>query len=438
MRNFFLILVAVLLSAAGLRAQTEWGLASQPRLWQANRINPAFWPEQKVFISLPGIQNTLYFTGPTYGDIIREENGQNVLDVDALIASLEPSNLVREHLEIGTLGFGLRLGKNWGVSFQHTAHFNAWLSYPRALPQLVWQGNAPFIGETLFLDHDLQLYAYNEYAVGAFFESGALQLGGRVKYLAGIGDVSTSRGRASLYTDTAFYQLQFQADYELNTSSYFNYESYNDLALDFDFGQIKTSRLFTANPGLAFDLGIRLNMDRWYLSLSAIDLGGAINWREDVRNYRASGEYRFDGLDISQALTGDSVNFEGALDTLRALFSFPPTSNDYRTELPAKVYIGGGVKLGEKWQAGGLLFSEWYRGEIFAGMSVNANYSPIKWLSLGGSYAIFRKNFANIGLSAAARLGPVQIYALADNAAALFRPASSRYFHGRAGLNLVF
>ncbi|MBK8493085.1 MAG: hypothetical protein IPL49_19935 [Saprospirales bacterium] len=436
MRIFFLTLLA-LLGVAGLQAQAEWGLFSQTGLWQANRVNPAIWPDQKLIISLPGLQNTLFFTGPTYGDVIGEVNGQKVFDVNALIDNLESDNLVREHLEINTLGVGIRLGNSFGVSFQHLVHFNAYLAYPKVLPELVWKGNGPFVGQIIMLDHDLQLYSYNEYAFGGYYERGALQAGARVKLLTGIGDVSTERGRAALYTDTAFYQLQFLADYQLNTSAYFNYQSYNDLELNFDFGQLRLDRLFTANPGLAFDLGIRLKQEKWWLAASALDIG-SINWKDNVRNYRAQGEYKFDGLDISAALTGDSIKFEDALDTLKQLFAFPATEEAYITSLPTKVYLSGGVHLGEKWQVGGTLFSEWYRNTTYAGFAVNAGFTPAEWLTIGGSYGVFRNTFTNIGLSGAARLGPVQLYVLADNITAVFRPSDSRFFHIRTGLNLVF
>lgn len=437
MRVNLLILIAFF-GMTRLLAQSEWGLFSQTDLWEANRVNPAFWPsEKKLILSLPGLQNTLYFTGPTYGDVIRKENGQQVFDVDALINKLKDQNLVREHLEFSTLGLGLRLGGSFGLSFQHLVHFNAYLAYPKTLPQLVWKGNGPFIGQTVLLDHDLQLYAYNEFALGAFFEKNALQAGGRIKLLTGIGDVSTERGRAALYTDTAFYQLQFLADYQLNTSAYFDYQSYNDLQLNFDFGQFRLDRLFTGNTGVAFDLGVRLKQEKWWLAASALDLG-SIRWRKDVRNYRAEGEYIFDGLDISQALTGDSVNFESALDTLKQLFSFPPTYESYSTSLPTKVYLSGGIDLGKRWMVGGALFTEWYRNKSFSGFSINANYQLAKWMNLGGSYAVFRNTFANVGLSGVVKLGPVQFYALADNVTAVFRPADSRYFHLRTGLNLVF
>ncbi|MBK7336916.1 MAG: hypothetical protein IPJ00_12425 [Saprospirales bacterium] len=437
MRKLIITLSIALFGATGLLAQAEWGLFSQPTLWQANRLNPAFWPDQKWTISLPGIQNTLYFSGPTYGDVIREENGAKVFDVDALIDNLEPENLVREHLEISTLGLGVRLGKSFGLSFQHLVHFNAYLSYPKDLPQLAWQGNGAFVGQTMVLDHDLQLYAYNEFALGGFFGGESFQIGARAKLLTGIGDVSTERGSASLYTDTAFYQLQFLADYHLNTSSYFQYETYNDFELNYDFGQIRFDKLFTSNAGFAFDLGARLKREKWWIAGSMVDMG-SIRWTEEVRNYRAEGAYNFDGLDISEALTGDSVEFGDALDTLKQLFAFKPTNEAYTTILPLKIYLSGGVNLSEKWSLGGVLFSEWYREEYFPGFSVNAGFSPAKWINLGASYAVFRNTFANIGLSAAARLGPVQIYAMADNISAVFKPADSRYFHLRAGLNLGF
>ena len=427
-------LVALPLAAS---AQQEIGLHFNRELWQSHKTNPAFLPAEGLTIGLPGLHNTLFFTGPTYGDALRQENGGTVLDVDNLIAQLEDRNLVRENLDIETIGIAFSTGK-WRFGFQHTARFSGFLDYPKELPQLVWKGNAQFVGQTIELGNDLQIFSYNEFGLAAAVELAPVTLGARVKFLTGIGDVSTAeRQSIALTTDEEFYQLTLVSDYQLNTSASFDYESFNDFQLNYDFGRIDPAELFNNNTGWSVDLGVDVDLGKLSLAASVVDLG-QITWNKEVRNYLSDGTFVYDGLDISQALTGDSVNFSQALDTLEQIFHFDSTSVSYQTDLPAKVYLSGTFELTDSWRIGGLLFNEWYRGKRFPAAAVNVQTDLGSWLTVGANYAVYRNTYSNLGLTAILHLGPVQLYALTDNIVAAFHPNESRYFTFRTGLNLRF
>lgn len=404
-------------------------------VWQANKTNPAFFPEDRqIIVSLPGIQNTLYFSGATYGDAFREENGEDVFDVDNLIANLEDRNVVRENLELETVGFAIALGK-LRLSLAHSTRFQAYFNFPKTLPQLIWKGNAQFIGETIDLNNDLQLYSYNQFALGGAWVGETFSIGARFKLLAGIGDVSSVRGEASLYTDPEVYQLEFSADYLLNTSSVLDYQNYNDLELDYSLGQIE--ELMSSNIGWAADLGAQLKLEDWRFSASLIDIG-QIRWTENAKSYSSEGTYSYDGLDVSNALTGDSVSFEQALDTLEAIFAFEETPGAYTTTLPARLYVSAQYDLSETITLGGLFYSEWYRGEMIPAVALSGQFALGEALSLGAVYSVVRDSYFNLGANLRLDLGPVQIYGVTDNIAAAFRPAESRYFQFRTGLNLIF
>ncbi|MCB0622446.1 MAG: hypothetical protein KDC43_00630, partial [Saprospiraceae bacterium] len=83
--------------------------------------------------------------------------------------------------------------------------------------------------------------------------------------------------------------------------------------------------LFNNNTGWSVDLGVDVDLGKLSLAASVVDLG-QITWNKEVRNYLSDGTFVYDGLDISQALTGDSVNFSQALDTLEQIFHFDSTS----------------------------------------------------------------------------------------------------------------
>jgi hypothetical protein len=436
MQRFLLLFSICFLLTHTIFAQQETGLQFMPTVWQGSKINPAAWPEYKVMVGLPGIHNSLFFSGPTYGDAIREENGMNVFDVDQVLSQLGERNEVRDQLEIETISAAMRFGKVV-VGFHHAFRFNAYFNYPETLPQLIWRGNAQYIGQTIDMSNDIHISSYNEIGLSGAVRLFDLTLGARVKYLTGIADLSTARNDLSLYTDPDVYQLTLGADYLVNSSALLDYNDYTDFNLNYGFGQIGGAQLFTSNRGFAFDLGAQLDLGPLTLGASVVDLG-SIRWTEEVTNYSAKGEFTYEGLDISQALTGDSVTFEGALDTLQEIFQFQQTSEAYTTSLPTKVFLNGQLELGRNWIVGASLMSEFYRGQIYGALGLNGTVRLLPGLTLGASYTLFRDTYANFGLHAAVDLGPVQVFALTDNVLAAFRPNDSRFFQFRTGVNLVF
>lgn len=436
------LLFLFLLPGTGLFAQQEIGLHFMHHLWQANKTNPAIVPEANLVIGLPGIRNNLFFTGPAYDDIVfKNEADRSVIDIDRAIAFLQPENLIRDDLELETISFAFKI-HGLTFSFSHAIKYSVFLQYPKTLPQLIWQGNAQFIGETVSLNNDLELTGYNEYAFGAAYKiGGKLTLGAKAKFLNGIGNVSTDRAhrRASLFTDPDIFQLTLDADYRLNSSGALDYESFRDFHLDFNYDPASTQNLFTQNKGFAVDLGLRLEIGKFDISVSMLDLG-SIDWKADVRNYIADGTFKYDGLDFSQALTGQSVNFDEALDTLEQIFQVTEINTGYSTGLPAKVYVSATYQLNKNWEIGGLFFTESYRGKTFPAVALSANVDLIpEIISLGATYAILHDDsFDNIGLNAVVKLGPVQFFGTTDNIISAFQPGNKQNFSVRLGLNLVF
>jgi hypothetical protein len=415
-----LLLAGFLFTLCALQAQAPVGLTYMDELWQSSLANPALQSEHRVVVILPSISNTLSFTGPTYGDAITDVNGNATLDVNAIIASLEDRNELREQFQIGTIGLSLQFG-NIQVGLHHATRFDAFLEYPRELPALIWKGNAQYIGETIPLDNQLRIYGYHEVGLSGSVDLGKVQLGARVKYLSGIGDLSTSRSEASLYTDPEFYQLTLSSDYELQTASSLDYEAFNDFDLNFNFGQLSLEKLFAGNAGVAVDLGAQLDLGKLQLGASVTDLGG-INWQKDVKIFSSQGSFTYEGLDIAQALTGDSVSFEQALDTLAQIFDFQQTTGTYSTSLPTTVYLTGSYQLSNMWSVGAVLSGAFQpeRFEPVAAIFGKAEIGP--WLRVGASYTVVQETFDNLGLSANLCLGPAQLYVLSDNVIALFQP----------------
>jgi hypothetical protein len=432
-----IIILALLVIAAWGSAYAQEDLSTHfmRHTWQANRTNPALFPNYKVAVGLPGFYNSLYLSNITYNDVVVD----NKIDPNAAIAVLdERDNIIRENLDIETINVGVRLGK-FGLSFGHAARFNAFLNYPKALPQLIWQGNAQFIGETVDFAPDIDLFSYQEFSLGVMYDINPnFSIGGKVKLLSGSATTQTTGNRLQLTTSDDVYQLTLDADYTVNTSSSLDYNGFDEVEVNFDFGTFDGGDLFSQNTGIAFDLGARFAFDKFEFAASVIDLGASINWEEEVNNYSLTGVSEFKGLEFADEILEDSTEFGSVLDTLESFYDFTETSNAFSTTLPTRFYLSATYQIRSNWTGGIMFYSERYREETFPALALGTNIDLLPFLNVGGVYAMRSGTFDNLGLNATIKLGPVQLLAATDNIFTALQPKDSNAANLRVGLNLLF
>jgi hypothetical protein len=360
------------------------------------------------------------------------------LDIDNAIAELEDDNRIRENLEVETISLAIRLGDVM-LSAGHSTKFNAFLNYPKTLPQLIWQGNAQFIGQNVDFGSDLQLFGYNEFFLGAALNINKnLTIGARAKWLSGFGDVSTDRTRLNLLTEEEAYRLTLDADFRVNSTGSIAYDGFRDFTVNYDFASFEGEQLFNQNNGIAFDLGAHLQLGRLDLAASVLDLGGTINWEENVQNFTLNGTFPYQGLDVAQDILNDEENLGNAIDTLLETYEFVETQETYTTDLPLRYYLSGSYQLNDTWRLGGMLYNETYRDETFTAAAVGANVQLFSWLNAGATYAFRSERFDNLGVNTNMQFGPVQLITMTDNLLSALRPQDTNSANVRVGLNLVF
>ncbi|MEM9886316.1 MAG: DUF5723 family protein [Bacteroidota bacterium] len=418
-----------------LNAQQELHLHFQRNIWQANRSNPAFLPDAKFVIGLPSIHNNLYLDGTNLSNLIDTENRR--LTLSNAIDDLEEANLFRNYFELETLSGGLYLGK-LHLSLHHALKLNAYSDFPKELAQLITQGNAQFIGETVDISHDIDAFSYSEFGLGLGYQlSDNFSIGGRVKYLNGIGNISTSRNSLFLTTDEDIYQLELNANYQIDASSLLLYNGLDAPEEIVQLGGLSLDEILTANQGIAFDVGAHLQFENFDLAFSLLDIG-QITWEENTRNYVANGTYEYGGLDLVNAFLEDSIAFSTVLDSLENIFAVQETSNSYSTELPMRLYASFNYDLSDTWTAGLGVHGEWYRDAFFPALSFNAQTRLANFLRLGANYTLFDNRYDHLGLNAQFQLGPIQAYAMAGNLLSAIRPRQSSNVNVRLGVNLLF
>jgi len=432
--RLFLILCLLSISLHS-SAQYDLGVHFMRGIWQANYTNPALLPDQRIILSLPGVQNQFSFENVTYNDLVnRQPDGSTALDIDGVIDQLETDNFIRNDLDIPTLGLALRIGDGGLIQAGHRLRAGISTNISRDLLALMWRGNAQFIGQEIAIGPDLFGQAYHEfYAGGAFTVGDFVTLGGRVKVLNGIGSVESSRTEATLFTSDDIYQSTITADYQLNTTGFasFDENSGNNFMLqDID-------HLFTRNFGFGIDLGVSANLGPITLRASVLDLG-TITWRDNVENQAINGTFTYEGIDVADQPALDSINLDNVVDSLDAFFDVTTTNARFTTSLPTRIFLSGTYQITQGLQLGGLLYGEVFRDRVFPALAVSANWTVSPLFSLGGVYSARRNSYANVGVHTALRLGPVQLVAATDNLLTVFRPDDSATAHLRLGLNLAF
>ncbi|MEL6655374.1 MAG: DUF5723 family protein [Bacteroidota bacterium] len=431
------LLLCATLGSLTLSAQNDLSSLMLVNTWQNMNANPALQPSGFT-INLPGIYNNLWVTNITFNDLLVEEGGRQVLDVSNAISQMEAQNILREDLDIETIGIGFQFGA-LGLNIGHRLRFNALIDYPKTLAQLIWEGNAQFIGQTVEFGPAFDVTAYHEFALGASYKIGDnIKVGGRVKLLSGGANLNTGNSELQLTTDDDIYQLRMDADYVVNSAGTLNYDGLRDVNVNFDFGNFSTDELFGGNSGMAFDLGIAVKLNRLQIAVSAVDLGGEISWEENVNNYTLEGAYEFEGLDVAQDLLDNEESFGSIIDSLYDTYEPIETSQSYTTTIGAKYYFSGQYEIDEQISVGLIGFTNDYRDINTTGLAVTGsiNFSPL--LRLGAFYGLRNERFDNLGVNATVSIGPARIILATDNIISAFRPKDANLANFRLGANLQF
>ncbi|PHI20451.1 hypothetical protein CEQ90_08295 [Lewinellaceae bacterium SD302] len=436
MRIFFSL--AFLSLFFGIRAQDM----TAPLLsgsWQSTFTNPALLHrlDGKLTIGLPGLHSEFTTSDFSYNDLISEDESGEFFDANRAISNLDVRNELRNEFSFETVGFAWR-GDKLALGFSHRNRFTGLVDLPKTLIQTVYQGNAQFIGETIDIAPYFQLTSINEFNFSAALQiSDVLSVGGTLKYLSGAADARAEGGEILLTTSDDVYQLTLQPDYVINSSNTLDYNGVDDLSVDIDPARFNLDNL-GRNSGIGFDVGVALDFDNFRLQASALDLGGSIDWTEDVTILRLTGDNDFEGLDIIRELLDDSTSFDGILDTLEGIFDPLEVKEDYSTSTGSTYLLGGEFDLTDQLMLGALLRYQDYglNNEVTAALS--ARYLFADFLSVGGIYSYRPNSPANIGVNAVLALGPVNLLLATDNVITIFNPKDAKQASARLGLSLSF
>ncbi|MFT5997761.1 MAG: hypothetical protein ACI81P_000206 [Neolewinella sp.] len=407
--------------------------------WQATFSNPALYGQAKgrFTVGLPGVSNDLYTENVTYNQLLVNENGQRILDLDRLVDLLGERNELRNDFTLETIGVGLR-GDRLSFGLYHRLRAFGQVDYPKALVQLAVQGNAQFVGQTVEVAPLGYATSYHELGLGGSYAiTDKIHFGARIKYLSGIADVRTStQGSLQLTTDEDNFALTLDQDLTINTAGTIDYNGFDDISINYDLNRIQTDDLFSSNNGIAFDLGLFADLGNIRLQAAANDLGGKVEWTNEVSNFTLSGVTSFSGLDILAQVLEDSLSFNTALDSLQVTFEPTESNTPYTTKLGGVFLIGGEYDVTDRITAGLLLVR--YNREVNpeTAFAITARYKVLDQLTVGFNYNARREAAANFGGHLVAHLGPVNLLASTDNLLTVFSQKDNSRASVRLGASI--
>lgn len=394
-------------------------------------LNPAYQLENTLNFSIGAFQTEFITDGPTLSRItVQNPDGTRFLDKSKLDAGFQPKNNIFTQLELRTVDAAIHMG-SWAVMAGHGFRTQVNFSYSQDLAQLLFLGNAPFVGQELDVGPRLNVLAYNELYLGLQKKKGKWSVGGKIKLLYGTASMFTEKSNVTFTTDDEYYRWDFDNDVTVRSSGTIRYNRLD--SINFTLPGITLDNFFYNNRGWAADLGLVFKPDdQWTFSASTLDLG-YIRWDFFPRKFQSLGSFSFDGFDLFDL----TENAEEALrDTLNQLFDVTQNLEEYTTMLNTSVNVGATYHL-NKWTYHGLYQWRNYFGIPQHNFSMSA-VRKIFFTDVGVQMTMRKNDFLNIGLYSNVNLKYLSIYAAVHNVVHGWDWTRSRSFFLRLGTTVQF
>lgn len=429
----FIIISINIFSVKSIQAQHELTLHFLDSVSQSGFTNPAFRLQSGK--STYSLLNVSYnFISPYSGSQLSvESEGKRTLDFKTVFNVAQPVSHLYGNFEIQPMGLSLGF-KKMTVSFHNSIKGNTLLNVAKDLIGGFAYGNRNYLGKTMQLGSGLNATLHSELGLGVAYKiNDKIKVGARIKRLSGIANIATLKQKVELYTDSVDYKLTFNTDFDVRTSGLNTFESFGN-------GQYTLGDIFASkNSGWSFDLGGTVQLGKFRVDASVIDLGSAIKWVNDIKTYSSAGQYQYSGSKSDDFFSFESLSEKDIQDTLKkALNVQEGTTAEMTTKLPLKTYLGLTYNITEKIRLGVLAYNESWNGISQTDFAFNTTFTLSKAVQLGATYSARSGNYNNLGLQAVFKLGPIQLYGVTDNILAVMDSYKAKSTNARMGLNIIF
>lgn len=439
-----ILLILFLLTSQLVIAQPETTMYTMSGVAQFSNYNPAFVPNYRFVFSVASAHTHYSNSSFSYSDLVSTQGDSLVVNLGDFQKKLKDKNYISAASDVEIFRLGIQASKRLYLNTYITNKAHTQEMIPKDLITIFSNGNAAFVNGTSSFAPQVNGQAYIEFATGAsYILSDKLTLGGRIKLLRGVFNVTTENTEINMSLDEN-YATTMSAQVNVKTSGI---QSMDEVEISKDY------KNYLKNKGLAIDLGATLKLTKELtVGASLLDLG-AINWRNDTYGYTLDPEeanHTFEGINLQKILDGDEDYMDAEMDSIEAKFELQEsTIGSYRTPLPGKMYLTASYAWKAKTTFGALLFFEKYQGRFYPGFSTSVHKEFGRVAGASVTYTAINRTFGNFGLGINLNLTPFQFYLAGDN---LLRiptshlingdfnkfASNTQYLNVRAGLNFIF
>jgi hypothetical protein len=460
-----LLMIPILATAPVLQAQQDLTLYPMQSIPQSNYNNPALMPDCKFYIGclpvcpvpvMPSIYASFSNSGFTYGDLIHK-SGDGTLKFDATdaISNMSPRNYFSMNMNLELLSFGFKIKEKHYVSLGIYEKQGYRFCYPKDLLSTLWNGNYQYAGSTATLDgFGIDWNQYSELAVGyTYAAEEKWSMGGRLKVLFGMSNIWTKKTKASYSVDENNYYITSKTGMQVNVAleedlmrriESYNNDTSGNAKLDMNGYDPLDYAMNTKNMGCALDLGFNYNISpKFSVALSALDLG-FINWKSGARTYKSPDtSYTFRGFDLAAFIRSDPSEssadvFKKMIDSIANVFQLNTSKESYRTYLNPVFYVSGFYTPTIKDKISLLTRLDIYKGNVHPAFSLGYYHKIKNAASICITYSYLNRDWLNVGIGAAFKMGPFQYFITTDNILAAIIPYKAKNINLHVGCNMVF
>ena len=431
MRSHFLTTALLLLSFSSFAQYGTSFYHLGNATMQSTDYNPAYFPEGKFFLKLPGPGMNLYLNNAfSYSDVItKQDNGDLAINANELIDGFGKSFGMSGDLSSNLFHIGYQFGPRnqpdstgLGISLFANVRSNFNMALPTSLLDLLWQGNGAFIGDKQTLPLGVNSTVYLERGLGLAYTlpESKIKLGLRLKLLNGYSNFSTpSDTEATFLTKGPEDNYALEASYQsmmIRSAGLVNIADIEEGSTDYLDGFTDTddytSLAISDNKGFSVDLGAEYKIDSNFTVALAINDLGRINWTENVSAYGIRDSSGV-GLPLFDLLDDDLGNV--LEDTFSNAFDYYELNEAYKTNLPTRVIASLIYNpWDEKTDITATLNSRIIQGELRSGFGIGINRKISPKLILSTSVTKMPQQGLNMGAAISATAGFLQFYAGVD------------------------
>lgn len=426
--NILLALAIALLTASSVVGQTN-SLYFLQNIPESNDLNPSLKPNCKWYIGVPGV-NSVYFqehNDLTYSDILyTKANTDSVFHplnnsgyFDEFRKIIEETSLFNVDMSETLLRFGFKINNGY-FHFSNSVKTSVNYKLPK---DIAWIINGMANAEKVdFKTFGVDAISYHEFSFGYSHDiKHNLTVGAKFKLLRGIYGVTTDIDEAYIYSSTKYWKTKLDGTVNISGPVEIIDEDPNDNkideinSLDMDYGPVEDALYGKSNPGFAFDLGAEYVLnEKWKFSASLIDLG-RIKWDANLNNIHYETDQKLEALDTDVADwddLGDAA--EEYLDEIEDEVYSSTSQSSFKSNLPAKLYIGSAYELTPNVSFGVLSNTRFYKDRSTESLMFSANLNAYKWITSSLSYNLNFDGPETLGFTLGLNAGAVQFYVATD------------------------